>query len=281
MTVQTLSIPVRSSTWSTSLRRLALAAGAALLAYAAVVALLWWKQEALLFQPQTLPANFRFDVGADVHESWVDVPGARLNALHLQLPKPDGVVFFLHGNGGNLANWFVNVDFYRRLNLDLYMVDYRGYGKSSGSIDSQAQLMADVRTAWLGIAPRYAGQRRVFFGRSLGTGLAAQLAAEVQPELTVLASPYTSMVALAQEQYAWVPTAVLRYPLHTDQALRRVHGPVLLLHGERDTLIAAVHSQRLLRVAPSARLVSVPGAGHNDLQRFTAYSDALAQALRP
>ena len=281
MTVQTLSIPVRSSTWSTSLRRLALAAGAALLAYAAVVALLWWKQEALLFQPQTLPADFRFGVGADVHESWVDVPGARLNALHLQLPKPDGVVFFLHGNGGNLANWFVNVDFYRRLNLDLYMVDYRGYGKSSGSIDSQAQLMADVRTAWLGIAPRYAGQRRVFFGRSLGTGLAAQLAAEVQPELTVLASPYASMVALAQEQYAWVPTAVLRYPLHTDQALRRVHGPVLLLHGERDTLIAAVHSQRLLGVAPSARLVSVPGAGHNDLQRFPAYSDALAQALRP
>ena len=281
MTVQTLSIPVRSSTWSTSLRRLALAAGAALLAYAAVVALLWWKQEALLFQPQTLPADFRFGVGADLHESWVDVPGARLNALHLQLPKPDGVVFFLHGNGGNLANWFVNVDFYRRLNLDLYMVDYRGYGKSSGSIDSQAQLMADVRTAWLGIAPRYAGQRRVFFGRSLGTGLAAQLAAEVQPELTVLASPYASMVALAQEQYAWVPTAVLRYPLHTDQALRRVHGPVLLLHGERDTLIAAVHSQRLLGVAPSARLVSVPGAGHNDLQRFPAYSDALAQALRP
>ena len=161
------------------------------------------------------------------------------------------------------------------------MVDYRGYGKSSGSIDSQAQLMADVRTAWLGIAPRYAGQRRVFFGRSLGTGLAAQLAAEVQPELTVLASPYASMVALAQEQYAWVPTAVLRYPLLTDQALRRVLGPVLLLHGERDTLIAAVHSQRLLGVAPSARLVSVPGAGHNDLQRFPAYSDALAQALRP
>ena len=206
MTAQTLSVPVRSSTWPTWTRRLALAAGAALLAYAAVIALLWWKQEALLFQPQTLPADFRFDVGADVHESWVDVPGARLNALHLQLPKPDGVVFFLHGNGGNLANWFVNVDFYRRLNLDLYMVDYRGYGKSSGSIDSQAQLMADVRTVWLGIAPRYAGQRRVFFGRSLGTGLAAQLAAEVQPELTVLASPYTSMVALAQEQYAWVPT---------------------------------------------------------------------------
>ena len=263
------------------MRRLALAVGAAVLAYAAVIALLWWKQESLLFQPQALPTDYRFDVGADVQETWVDVPGARLNALHLQLPKPDGVVFFLHGNGGNLASWFVNLDFYRRLNFDLYMVDYRGYGKSSGQVESQAQLMADVRTAWLGIAPRYAGQRRVFFGRSLGTGLAAQLAAEVQPELTVLASPYTSMLALAQAQYPWVPAAVLRYPLRTDNALPGVHGPVLLLHGERDTLIAPVHSQQLLRIAPTARLVTVAGAGHNDLQRFAGYSDALASALKP
>ena len=72
------------------------------------------------------------------------------------------MVFFLHGNGGNLVEWFVNVNFDRRLNLDLYMIDYRGDGKSSSRISSQAQLMADVRTAWLGITPRDAGQRRVF-----------------------------------------------------------------------------------------------------------------------
>ena len=289
MTAQTLSAPQRRAPIRRWTGWLALAAGTALLAYAAVIALLAWQQEALLFQPQKLPADYAFNAGADVQESWVDVPGARLSALHLQLPKPDGVVFFLHGNGGNLADWFVNVDFYRRLNLDLYMIDYRGYGKSSGHIESQAQLMADVRTAWLGIAPRYAGLRRVFFGRSLGTGLAAELAAslssnqaaELQPDLTVLASPYTSMLALAQEHYPWVPAAVLRYPLRTDQALPRVHGSVLLLHGERDTLIAPVHSQRLLRLAPAARLVIVPGAAHNDLQRFSAYSDALAVALRP
>ena len=289
MTAQTLPITPRRAPFRPWTGWLVLAAGAALLAYAAVIALLAWQQEALLFQPQKLPADYAFKAGADVQESWVDVPGARLSALHLQLPKPDGVVFFLHGNGGNLADWFVNVDFYRRLNLDLYMIDYRGYGKSSGHIESQAQLMADVRTAWLGIAPRYAGLRRVLFGRSLGTGLAAELAAslssnqaaELQPDLTVLASPYTSMVALAQEHYPWVPAAVLRYPLRTDEALPRVRGSVLLLHGERDTLIAPVHSQRLLRLAPAARLVIVPGAAHNDLQRFGAYSNALAVALRP
>lgn len=264
-------------------RVLKVLAGAALaiaLLYAALLALVWWQQERLIFLPSTLPAEHRFDFGADVHEAWVGVPGARLHALHLRNREPRGVVFFLHGNAGSLDSWFANADFYRRLNLDLFMLDYRGYGKSSGRIDSQAQLEADVRAAWASIAPRYAGKTRVIFGRSLGSALAAGLAAEVQPELTVLVSPYESMAALAAEHYRWVPQALLRYPLRTDEALTRVKSPVLLLHGGRDEIIGAAHSERLLRVAPQAERVLIEGAGHNDLQQFPAYLEALAARLR-
>jgi len=254
---------------------------AALALYAAAIALLWWGQERLLFYPEKLPATHRFVMGADVHETWLDVPGARLNALHLRLPQPDGVVFFLHGNAGNLESWFVNADFYRRANLDLFMFDYRGYGKSSGHIESQAQLEADVRAAWASVAPRYAGQRRVIVGRSLGTALAAGLAAELQPELTVLVSPYTSMAALQRTHYPWVPASVLRYPLRTDAALARVKSPVLLAHGGIDTLIAPWHSEALRRVAPQAQLLLVPQAGHNDIHEFDSYLSTLGAALRP
>jgi uncharacterized protein len=260
----------------------ALAGAALLLAllYAALLALLWWQQERLIFLPSKLPAEHRFNLGADVHEAWFEVPGARLHALHLRNREPRGVVFFLHGNAGNLDSWFSNADFYRRLNLDLFMLDYRGYGKSSGHIQSQAQLEADVRAAWASIAPRYAGKQRAFIGRSLGSALAAGLAADVQPDLTVLVSPYESMAALAAEHYRWVPGAVLRYPLRTDEALARVKSRVLLLHGEQDDLIAPHHSERLQRVAPHAERVLIPGAGHNDLQQFPAYLDALAARLR-
>ena len=250
-----------------------------MLLVAALAALVWWGQERLLFAPQTLPPGFQFKHPADVHESWVEVPGARLNALHLQLPKPEGVVFFLHGNGGNLESWFVNTDFYRRANFDLYMIDYRGYGKSSSRVQSQAQLEDDVRAAWQSIAARYAGQRRVLYGRSLGSGLAALLAAEVQPELTVLVSPYSSLLELARDHYAWVPAALLRYPLRTDLALARVQGPVLLVHGGRDTLISPQHSERLLRTAPTARLLRLPEAAHNDIHEYPAYIEGLAAAL--
>ena len=247
--------------------------------YAAVVALLWWTQERLLFHPEKLPLSHRFELGPDVQETWVDVPGARLNALHLKLPAAAGVVFFLHGNAGSLQSWFVGVDFYRRANMDLFMIDYRGYGKSSGQIQSQAQLEADVRVAWAQVAPMYAGKRLVVYGRSLGTALAAGLAAEVQPELTVLVSPYISMAALAREHYPWVPSVALRYPLRTDLALPQVRGPVLLAHGGQDTLIAASHSERLRALSPQAELLLVGGAGHGDIQDFPVYLDRLAAAL--
>jgi uncharacterized protein len=253
------------------------------LGYTALLALIWLQQERLIFMPSVLPPEHRFAFGADVHEEWIDVPGApraRLHALHLRNPAPRGVVFFLHGNAGNLDGWFSNVDFYRRLNLDFYMLDYRGYGKSGGRIDSQAQLEADVRAAWQQVAPRYAGKMRVIAGRSLGTALAAGLAAELQPELTLLISPYQSMAAMAREHYRWVPAALLRYPLRTDEALARVKTPVLLVHGARDEIIGAHHSEQLQRVAPHAELALIAGAGHNDLQQFPAYLEALAARLR-
>lgn len=263
---------------------LRLAVQAAALSVATTLALLGvlaWKQEALIFSPQTLAADWRPDFGPDVHEAWVDVPGARLHTLQLRLAQPLGVAFVLHGNAGNLSGWFRSVDFYRRARMDAVMLDYRGYGKSSGQIDSEAQLHGDVLAAWQSVAPRYAGLRRVIVGHSLGTGLAAALAAEVQPEQTVLVAPFFSLQALADELYAWVPGGLLRYPLRTDLALPRIRGPVLLLHGEQDRVIPPQHSQRLQALSPQAQLVRVPGAGHNDIEGFGDYRDALARALRP
>ncbi|TXC66714.1 hypothetical protein FSC37_15605 [Piscinibacter aquaticus] len=94
----------------------ALALAAAL--YAAVLALLWFGQERLIFLPTPLSADHRLAREPGVHERFVEVDGARLSVLELRLPDPKGVVFFLHGNAGNLASWFVNAGFYRQANYD-------------------------------------------------------------------------------------------------------------------------------------------------------------------
>ncbi|MEE8614812.1 MAG: alpha/beta fold hydrolase [Roseateles sp.] len=261
------------------LRVLAAAALLAALAWAAATAALWLQQEALLFHPVPLPADAPLASAPDVQEHFVDVPGARLSVLQLRLPAPRGVVFFLHGNGDNLQTWFVNTDFYRWAGFDLVMMDYRGYGKSTGRIESEAQLHADVEAVWRSVAPRYQGLHLVLYGRSLGTGLAAALATQLQPDLTVLVSPYLSLAALAREHYPWVPPQIVRYPLRSDLAVARIRSPLLIVHGDRDTLIPMTHAERLQALAPAAQLVRIAGAGHGDVHEFPAYKQLLADAL--
>jgi pimeloyl-ACP methyl ester carboxylesterase len=268
------------SGWRRAWRRAALLA--AVIASGAYLALLTWIyccQERLIFRPEPLPLAHRF-VLDDVHEVSIDVGGETLSALHLQLPNPQGVVFFLHGNTGNLATWFTHSDFYRAVNYDLFMVDYRGYGKSSGRIESEAQLRADVLAAWRTVEAQYAGKRKVIYGRSLGTALAAGLAAEVQPDLTILVSPYCDMAQLMAYHYPLLPTVLLRYPLATCRDVVRLRMALLIVHGETDTLIPIRHSEQLLSVAQQARLLRVAGAAHADVHQFPAYTDELRRALK-
>lgn len=262
--------------------RRAAAAGLMLagLAWTGANAALWFGQERLLFKPVPLPADAALSSEPDVTERFVDVPGARLSVLELRLPDPKGVVFFLHGNSANLKEWFIDGSLYRRANVDLVMMDYRGFGKSTGRIESEAQLHADVEAVWQAIAARYAGKRVIALGRSLGTGLAAVWAARHQPDLTILVSPYTSMQQLAALHYPWVPSAVVRYPLRSDEAVTRLHKPLLLVHGDQDALIPVAHSRQLAADAEQARLVVIRGAAHADVHRFDEYRAAIAKALR-
>jgi uncharacterized protein len=252
--------------------------------YTAAIGWLWFRQERLLFEPTSLPQDHVLSTDPDVHESWIEVPQARLSVAHLQLPNPRGVVFFLHGNSGNLTDCLVDLDAFRQVNFDVVMFDYRGYGKSSGCIASEKQLRADVRTVWAAFAQQYEGKRVVISGQSLGTGLAAGLAAELcvvgrAPDLTLLVSPYSSMRTLADELYPWVPRQVLRYPLHTVDHAPQLRGPLTLIHGDKDKLIGIHHSEALRTAMPQAQLLRVEGAGHSDLHKFPSFRKAVAGAL--
>lgn len=255
-------------------------AALAALGYAGALGLLYVKQERIILPASTLAADYRFQFDQPFEEVWIPVQGASLHALHFKQPNPHGVVFFLHGNAGNLVSWTTGVDFYRRVNYDLFIVDYRGYGKSTGHIENEAQLYADARAAYDAMAPLYRDKPIVIYGRSLGAALAASLACDVQPRLLVLVSPFSSLAASAAQAYPWAPGWVLKYPLRTDAIIGEVKSPILLIHGSEDKLIPLSHSERLKALARSpVELLVVPGAGHSDIHKFPVYLDGLAARL--
>ena len=254
--------------------------------YVGAVGWLYFRQERLLFEPDPLPLDEPICKDPDAREFFIDVPDARLSVAHMQCPNPRGVFFFLHGNSGNLKKWFVELDAFRQANFDVVMFDYRGFGKSSGQIESEEQLRADVNAVWRHFAPMYEGRRVVISGQSLGTGLAAGLSAQLAslgraPDLTMLVSPYSSMQALAAELYPWVPQQVLRYPLHTLTHAAKLLGPVMLIHGDKDELIPIHHSEQLCSAMGKAKaeLLRVTGAGHSDVHQFPTVRKALMSAL--
>ena len=159
------------------------------------------------------------------------------------------------------------------------MIDYRGFGKSTGHIGSEAELHADVLAAWHSVAGEYAGRPIVIYGRSLGSGLAVKLATEVEAAQLIIVSPYSSFVQLGKDHYPWIPAFATRYPMRTDEWLPQVTEPIFMIHGALDPLVSVKHSQQLKALRPDAELLILNKASHNDIHSFPAYTEALAAKL--
>ena len=237
-------------------------------------------QESMIFAATKLPPDHQFVFEVPFDEVTIEVEGAEINALHFQQPNPRGLVFFLHGNGGNLDSWTSNVGYYQRVNYDMFIFDFRGYGKSTGHIQSEEQLHDDVRAAWDTVVSRYGEISVVIYGRSLGAALAAKLAVDVNADLLVLVSPFSSMVAMARQQYPFLPEWLVRYPFRTDKLIADIQTPTVFVHGDEDHLIPLEHSYELRDLATaSVKMLVIEGAGHNDIHQFESYLVGLTMEL--
>ncbi|MGI4867330.1 MAG: alpha/beta hydrolase [Janthinobacterium lividum] len=256
----------------------------ALVLYVVGCGFLYFKQELLLFYPQKLPATYQFHFPGEYREYPITAPdGAHLSGLLFQVKAPKGLVFFLHGNGGSLAGWGGVAATYTHLGYDVFLLDYRGYGKSQGRISSQAQLLGDVEAAYNQLKINYPEQSIVIAGYSVGTGPAAWLAARHRPRLLLLHAPYYSMADMAAHTIKlWpiLPGWLLRYPLPTNEFVQQVRAPIVLFHGDHDALIPYTSSARLRALLPGdAQLIGLPGGEHNGLLGHPYYQLIIGQVL--
>lgn len=251
-----------------------------IVAYVMVCAMIFFWQEQLIFFPEKNSPGTRYDFGVPVEEVWLPVDGATLHALWFRAAESRGAILYLHGNGGSLRGWGAVAPDLVAYGYDLLMIDYRGYGQSSGRISSEAQLYADVSVAYAWLQERYPAEQLIIHGRSLGTALAVRLAAEHQPRLLLLETPFYSLEAIARRQFPWAPSFLLKYPLRSHTWIDQVRSPVVIIHGTNDRIVPFADGERLA-AAVSAPLdfVAIPGGDHNNLATFPAYWAALDQAL--
>lgn len=203
--------------------------------------------------------------------------GVRLHAWWAPSGEAKGATLFLHGNAGNVTHRGTHIEQLRRAGSAVLVVDYRGYGRSEGSPSEQG-LLRDARAGydWLR-AQGWAASRVVLHGESLGSTVAVLLAADVECAGVVLEAPFPSVQAVAGGILPFVGPLVAR-GFNAGARVQQISAPLLILHGDRDEVIAQRHGRRLFEMAVEPKeFVSVPGAGHNDLV-FTAgdvYADRL------
>lgn len=251
------------------------------LSYVAFCLLLYIGQERLLFHPTIFPSTHIYSFTQPFTEINLPVTGATLNLLHFHQANAVGVVFYLHGNGDTLATADEVAARFTPHNYDVVLLDYRGYGKSTGRITDQATLLADVKTAIDYVRQRYRDDQIVLYGYSLGSGLAIQLATTFTPRLLLLEAPYLSMADMLTRRFPFIPSFLLKYPLHSDQWIPLVRSPVYIFHGTNDAVVPVDASAQLLPFikTPAQRIV-IPGGTHVNLATFSIYQNALTDILR-
>ncbi len=194
--------------------------------------------------------------------------GTRLHGWYLPGAPGQPLVVFCHGNAGNISHRVDNLRLLRELGLSVFIFDYRGYGQSAGKA-SEAGTYSDMRgaLAWLK-EQGWSTRQMIYFGRSLGAGIALQLALEEPPAGLVLESAFTSVKAMGQHHYPllWPLAGRLLQARYDNLAkISRLKVPLLILHGERDEIVPLPMGRALFAQAPQPkRFYVIPQAGHND-----------------
>jgi len=229
--------------------------------------ILYYMQPKFLYRPVKeicyAPGELDMDFEDVVFES---EDGVELSGWYIPADDSQFTVLFCHGNGGNMTHRLDSINIFHNLGLSCFIFDYRGYGNSAGKPSEEGTYL-DVRAAyeWLIGKKKIQAESIVFFGRSLGGSVAAQLATEVEARGLVLESSFTSYVDIGKRFYPYMPVRwFARFGYRTIDYIRDVHCPVLLVHSRNDEIVPFELGLALYEAANEPKeLVEILGS-HND-----------------
>lgn len=236
--------------------------------------------------PQGVSVPLLRKVAADVGATELQIPtedGELLYGWHRASPgaTPRRVVLYFHGNASSVLGQLTLQDRLVADGWDFVGIHYRGYPGSTGET-TEAGVHRDAMAAWNWVTDEFGtpASHVVIHGRSLGGGVAVQLAAKVNPGGLVMESTFTSVLDLARETFGWLPLgALLEHPFMTRDFAGQVQCPILVAHGSGDSTVDVSHGRELAKLFEADPYIEVPRIDHNNVLFEGVYADRYIQFL--
>lgn len=252
--------------------------------YAIVGIAFYYLQEKIIFHPWNIPVGQVFDFKEPFVETNLrldEVTNYNLVQFKTKDTVTKGVVLYFHGNKGNINRYAKFAKNFTRNGYEVWMIDYPKFGKSTGTL-SETNLQEMALQLYKLARVRYQPQQIVLYGKSLGTGIAAQLASIRDCKQLILETPYNSMVSLVRHYALIYPVeSMLQYKLHTDQYLPKVTAPICIFHGTDDALIPLSNAEKLKKVLkPTDQFLILEKGTHHNLNDFPQMQQTLDSLLQ-
>lgn len=249
--------------------------------YVLIAVIFYFFQHFFFFRPEKLPKHFKYKYPFPFDEVDFEMEdGGQINGLHFKMPNSKGVVLYFKGNSRSIKGWGKFARDFLGKGYDFFMIDYRGFGKSTGKRSEQT-LYNDAQHIYKWLSEKYDEGNIIIYGRSMGSGIAARIASWNKPRMLILDSPYYSFFHQVK-RYGWILPLkwLLRYQIRTDQFFKKINCPVFILHGKKDRLIPFFNSEKLKAINPKGvKLFEITEGGHNNLPEFPEYHEYLYDIL--
>ena len=239
----------------------------------------YFLQPSMLFYPyqqlDAIPSDWGMDY-ENVNITTAD--NVRIHGWYLPAKNATKVLLFFHGNGGNISHRGESLQIFHQLGLNVFIIDYRGYGLSEGELSEQG-IYRDAMAAWQHLLERGFKQSDIIiFGRSLGGAVATQLAGNVKPAALILESSFSSVRDMASRVLPLISHLVyLRFRFNSESRIKKIAVPVLVLHSPDDEIIPFELGQKVFASANAPKYFYELTGGHNDgfIKSMPAYQQML------